>query len=205
MNNAGPAIGHNGDAQLAIMVHQARRQRSLIALHCTLRVPHTSLQIAAGILAQALHTMPQPSLAAALSKIDELIAALQSGALISSGAAAAPQPAAAAPKPAAAAAASKPAAAAAPKPAAPKEGKAAKKAAAKEAKKAEGGGGAAAAAPEGDAFSKAHLAVGRVASVHDHPSGSEKLWLCKVDIGGGKERQASGQARAGGAAGARRA
>lgn len=28
-------------------------------------------------------------------------------------------------------------------------------------------------------------------SVEDHPSGSEKLWLCKVDVGGGQERQAS--------------
>lgn len=26
-------------------------------------------------------------------------------------------------------------------------------------------------------------------SVSDHPSGSEKLWLCKVDVGGGAERQ----------------
>ena len=33
------------------------------------------------------------------------------------------------------------------------------------------------------------LQVGRVASVGDHPSGSEKLWLCKVDVGGGQERQ----------------
>lgn len=33
--------------------------------------------------------------------------------------------------------------------------------------------------------------VARVTSVSDHPSGSEKLWLCKIDIGGGQERQAS--------------
>lgn len=50
---------------------------------------------------------------------------------------------------------------------------------------------AAATAPaaEEDAFAKAHLAVARVTSVSDHPSGSEKLWLCKIDIGGGQERQ----------------
>ena len=52
----------------------------------------------------------------------------------------------------------------------------------------------AAAAAEGDAFSKAQLGIGRVTSVSDHPSGSEKLWLCKVDIGGGKERQVRGAA-----------
>ena len=33
------------------------------------------------------------------------------------------------------------------------------------------------------------LKVGRVTSVSDHPSGSEKLWLLRVDIGGGVERQ----------------
>lgn len=31
--------------------------------------------------------------------------------------------------------------------------------------------------------------VGRVVSVSDHPSGSEKLWLCQVDVGGGAQRQ----------------
>jgi tRNA-binding EMAP/Myf-like protein len=35
------------------------------------------------------------------------------------------------------------------------------------------------------------MQVGRVISVDDHPSGSDKLWLCKVDVGSGTERQAS--------------
>ena len=35
------------------------------------------------------------------------------------------------------------------------------------------------------------MQVGRVVSVDDHPSGSDKLWLCKVDVGSGTERQAS--------------
>jgi hypothetical protein len=45
------------------------------------------------------------------------------------------------------------------------------------------------AAAEGDAFDKAKLVVALVTSVSDHPSGSDKLWLCKIDVGGGQERQ----------------
>lgn len=103
---------------------------------------------------------------AALAKIDELIAALRSGALFST----------AAPGQAAQPANAPPAVKA-------KQPKKANKPAAKPA--------SAAVAADVDAFDKAQLAIGRVKSVSDHPSGSEKLWLCKVDVGGGNERQAS--------------
>ncbi|KAI3426499.1 hypothetical protein D9Q98_008864 [Chlorella vulgaris] len=101
---------------------------------------------------------------AALAKIDELIAALRSGALFSTAAPGqAAQPANAPPTVKA------------------KQPKKANKPAAKPA--------SAAVAADTDAFDKAQLAIGRVKSVSDHPSGSEKLWLCKVDVGDGNERQ----------------
>lgn len=131
---------------------------------------------------------PCSKLAEAIARIDALVEALKSGKLLGAAAsAAAPAPTsavaapaaasrpAAAPKPATLAA--QPAAAAAPKQAKKEKTKAAKPAA------------AAAPAAEEDAFAKAQLVVARVTSVSDHPSGSEKLWLCKIDIGGGQERQ----------------
>jgi hypothetical protein len=107
---------------------------------------------------------------AALAKIDELIAALRSGALFffffsTAAPGQAAQPANAPPTVKA------------------KQPKKASKLAAKPA--------SAAVAADTDAFDKAQLAIGRVKSVSDHPSGSEKLWLCKVDVGDGNERQAS--------------
>lgn len=256
-SQAGPHVG----LQAAGISHDG--QHDLLApatiAHCTpASLPFVSVTSEGKHEPQAVMASPS-QLKAAIAKIDELIAALQSGALISSGAAP-PAPAAAAP--AAAPAAAKPAAPAAAAPAAPKQQ--AKKEKPKKEKAAP-----APAAAEGDAISKAQLAVGRVTTVLDHPSacgapclamvprvlayqragmrlalrerpmsirsvvrrcinlasdgplpphrcplaptplplctnsaahlahlsavagGSEKLWLCKVDIGGGKERQAS--------------
>eukprot|EP00887_Chlorella_sp_A99_P007484 scaffold2.g7484.t1 len=131
------------------------------------------------------------SLQAAIDAIDRLVAQLKAGELLTSSAA--PKPAS---TPAAAAAQGAPKAAAA----APKQEAAAQqqlpKKEKKEKKEKPAKAAASAAAPASNSpaseeellLAKAHIAVARVVQVGDHPSGSEKLLLCRVDWGGG-ERQ----------------
>ncbi|PSC68070.1 lanC 3 isoform X3 isoform A [Micractinium conductrix] len=125
-------------------------------------------------------------LAEAIARIDGLISALQAGELFSASPAAPAQPA---PLPPAPPASSPTPAASKPKPSPAPAAEAPAAAAGKKAKAPKAPKPAAAPAAEEEPFAKAHLVVGRVASVGDHPSGSEKLWLCKVDVGGGQERQ----------------
>lgn len=124
-----------------------------------------------------------PSLDKALAKIDELLQALADGKLITSC-----EP----PQAIAAAAVPPPPAVTSTAPAGGRQSKKDKKVAVKEALVGDiSAKQSQKAAPnaDGDAFDKAKLVVARVTSVTDHPSGSDKLWLCKVDVGGGEERQ----------------
>ncbi|GAB4821220.1 hypothetical protein N2152v2_008266 [Parachlorella kessleri] len=121
----------------------------------------------------------------AIDYIDAFIAKLENGALISSGPtqqpgektpAAAPQPPEPAPQPAK-------------QPPPSSEGKKkAKPAKAAKAAPAAEPAAASAASPEEELLGKAQLVVARVVSVQPHPN-SNKLYICKVDAGEGKERQ----------------
>jgi len=37
-------------------------------------------------------------------------------------------------------------------------------------------------------FQTSKIGVGRITAVEDHPAGSDKLWVMKVDVGGGEEK-----------------
>ena len=143
------------------------------------------------------------SLQQAIDAIDNLVKLLQSGQLLGGKeASAAPSKQAAAPGPAVAPspadqpkAAPPPAAKAEQQPQAERQPKAEKQPKTEKQPKA----AKAVAAPSSsgpsvgeELLSKAQLAVARVVSVADHPSGSEKLLLCRIDWGGGERQVVAG-------------